>query len=199
MIWLLLACSDYSVRTGPEVPVAEPPGRGDDEFGDAPSWSDCTQGWQGDYANLDPDDPYVVDALTAPNDPIELDWWDDPVFSTFDPVLEFGSGWWPVDEGLADDPGVFAVRWRAWMRVWEPGAVPFVVGAQDDVWVVVGDDVALSMPGPQPYEPDQVELDLSDVPSQVPITVYFAHRVSPDSGLRFRPLDPDAVTICLAE
>jgi hypothetical protein len=63
----------------------------------------------------------------------------------------------------------------------------------------VGDDVALSMPGPQPYEPDQVELDLSDVPSQVPITVYFAHRVSPDSGLRFRPLDPDAVTICLAE
>ena len=112
---LLLACSEYRVREGEDVPVAEPPGR-DDEIGDPPEWADCFEGLTGYYANLETTHP-DVERIVNVSDPTLLDWWENIVFDRFDPSLVFGPTWYPVDEGLIDDPDYFAVRWVGWLRV----------------------------------------------------------------------------------
>jgi len=190
MIWLL-ACSEYGVRQGPDVPVAEPPGAAEDDFGDPPDWGDCTAGFDGLYSNLAVE---VEDAEVG--DPLTQDWWDAPAFARFDPNLEFGSGWWPVDEGLAGDPAYFAAEWTAWLRVWEDGEHPFVVGAKDDLWVWVNGELVVELPGPQDYAPQEITLPLEV--GQYPLRVRFAQRSSEGSGLRFRPLSED-LSICLPE
>lgn len=191
MIWLL-ACSEYGVREADPVPVAEPPGSTDEGHGEAPDWGDCSPGLWGEYSNL----PRGLDA-DAPEDPTTLDWWSSPTHDGYDPILEFGEGWWPVDEGLDGDPAWFAVRWRGWLRVWDAGSHPVVVGAADDVWVQAGDAWLVTSPGPQPYDPQEVELAF-DQAGQYPITVWFAQRNDVESGLRFRPLG-DGLSLCLGE
>ncbi|MEL6342025.1 MAG: PA14 domain-containing protein [Myxococcota bacterium] len=205
MIWIvsmLWACSDYSVRPEEEVPVevAKPPGREGDDFGDPPNWNTCGTGYQADYFNLtaahpdfEPDEdaePIAADAIE------ELDWWDPDhqAFSRFDPSLDQGSNWWPVDEGLADDPEHFSVRWIAWIRVLQDGNVPFLVGTSNDFWFFVNAaPVITRMGADQAYLPETVDVNLQA--GQYPIEVRYAHRAG-DSALRFRPLDPERAIIC---
>ena len=41
-------------------PVATPPGKDDDDLGEAPDWQDCGTGWRAQFINLAADDPWVT-------------------------------------------------------------------------------------------------------------------------------------------
>ena len=180
---LLVACSEYRVRQGEEVPVADPPDR-EDEQGSPPEWADCFEGLNGVYANLTPDHPAVEEHVDV-TDPTLLDWWDEVVFERFDPSLVFGPTWFPVDEGLQGDPDFFAVRWVGWLRVWsEDEPVVLTVGAGTDAFVSIDGSLVASVDNAD-YEPESFELDL--VKGQYPLLVWYAHRDGPGGfQLRFR-------------
>lgn len=194
----LAACSEFTVTGQDDQPAASSPDVEDsDDFGDAPDWNDCPHGFVGHYFNLfddhpdlepDPDNPVVID------DPDLLDWWDDDrlIFERFDPSLEYGSGWWPVDEGLRSDPAYFAARWTAWIRVNEALPVDLVLGATSDAFVYVNGDLKASVVGSPELETQVVTIDLPT--GQFPLEVRFAHRTG-DSGLRMR-FASEHVAVC---
>ena len=193
----LLACTEQTVRVINEVPVAEPPGEESDDFGSPPQWADCTEGYAGQYYNLPTTHADVEPAEDVrPADTYtDLDWWDSSrlAFSRFDPSLDHGSNWWPVDEGLSGDPAYFSARWVAWIRIWEDGVVSFTAAGADDLWVDINNETVIAMPGVKAFEPETFELQMSS--GQYPLEVRFAHR-SGDSGMRFRPIGGEDVTIC---
>lgn len=206
---LTLGCSEYTVREPPKVPPAQPPGREVDGLGSAPDWTSCYEGYWGHYSNFDvthpdvfpdglPVDDTAGDAVadTDPGDPHELDWWDDPTFTRFDASLEFGTNWWPVDEDREGDPALFAVRWNAWMRVYDRGEIEFVLGAADDAWVFWKGEQIAAQPGLHPFETERIRVSVDA--GQAPIELYYAHRGSPESGFRFRVVEGD-VKVCLPE
>ena len=77
--------------------------------------------------------------------------------------------------------------------MWEDAEVSFTVGSADDLWVDINNKTVISMPGIKDFEPETFTVELSS--GQYPLAVRFAHR-SGESGMRFRPLSVDAVTIC---
>ena len=195
MITLLLACSDYQVRKpDPPTPV-EPPGVDPDaDIGSPPDWTTCGEGWHGVYANLTAENPAVEpeeDVLAS--DPTTLDWWDDVSFRQFDGSLDIGQNWWPVDEGIAEDPLYFAVRWTAWIRGYSDTTVEAWLGSDDDAWVLVNGDVVASQPGLREFEPEVVTFTVQA--GQFPIDIRYAQRAGDTSGFRFRVLSGD-VGLC---
>lgn len=197
MIWLtLLACNETAIGEIPVPPVASPPTPPTDGQGDPPNWNDCFQGFVGEYTNLPADHPDVEPGLLPLEaDPAMLDWWDAPSFQSFSPNLDFGGNWWPVDEGLEGDPAYFAVKWTSWLRAWDDTTMTFTLGAADDVWIYVGDELVWSQTGIHEFEPETYSVPLEA--GQYPFEVRFAHR-SGESGFRFRVLEGD-VSLCYAE
>ncbi len=194
-------CSEFTLRDPPRVEVATPPGSPPDQSGQPPDWQDCFQGFLGEYSNLAQNHPDVEPMPPlegeepAPLDLTTLDWWDQPSFQEFSPSLDFGSNWWPVDEGLAGDPAYFSVRWNAWLRAWDDTTLEFSLGSADDVWILLDDEIVFAQPGIKDFEPQTYTLDLDA--GQYPIEIRYAHR-SGQSGFRFRVLDGD-VSLCYAE
>ncbi|MBX2802059.1 MAG: hypothetical protein KTR31_30540 [Myxococcales bacterium] len=177
----------------PPLP-AQPPG--DEDEGNPPDWQNCFQGWRGVYSNLTIDHPHVTPrpADEPPStDPTQLDWWDREAFEKFDPTLDFGGNWWPVDEGLEGDPAYFGVYWHAWIRAWSNTTLEFSLGSSDDAWVIVDGEAIADNPGIQDFERQTYSVQLSD--GQYPIEVYYAHRASEESGFSFRVVSGD-VSIC---
>ena len=123
---VLLGCNEYVVTEQPDPPVAEPPGSSDPgDAGDAPDWTQCQEGYLGHYYNLTVDHPDVEPEgeILPVEDPDVFDWWDENrlVFERYDASLDQGASWWPVDDGLAEDPAYYAARWTAWVRVGATG------------------------------------------------------------------------------
>jgi len=193
---LCTACSDFGIRDPAPVPPAPPPGKDEDNLGGPPDWQNCFEGFHGEYSNLSVDHPDVrmrsrMDASTNPD---ELDWWSEPTFQRFDPTLDMGGNWWPVDEGLEADPNHFAVRWRAWLRAWSNTTMTVTLGSSDDAWVYIDNRPVIEQPGLQDFDPQQHTIDLDG--GQYPIEILFAHRDAADvSGFRFRVLSGD-VSLC---
>lgn len=198
MILLLVwGCSEQTLRTGGPTPIAEPPGETADDIGDPPDWADCTSGYQADYFNLTsahpdfepPEDARAADTFDG------LDWWDSQygAFTSFEPSLDLGGNWWPVDEGYAEDPAYFSAYITAWVRVWQDSTVQFVAGAADDMWVSINNETVIALPGVKDFESAVYEVDLSS--GQYPLEIRFAHR-SGDSAIRFRAVDTEQITIC---
>lgn len=199
LLLLGLGCSDYSVYEPPVVPPAEPPGGEQDDFGDAPDWGDCASGYLGLYYNLpaghaDLEPGEGEGALSLES----LDWWDDGylAFERYDPSLDFGASWWPVDEGLAGDPDYFAGRWTAWLRAWSDGEVSLTLGAASDAWVLLDGEVIASITGSPEFAPQTVTVTLDA--GQYPLEIRYAHRVAATSGFRFRAVEGDT-SICYPE
>lgn len=191
MIFLLLACSDYRVYTPPPEPVADPPGQDPDAlFGEPPDWDTCSQGWFAQYQNLPAD--VQLDPEIEP-DPETADWWDPSrrVFLRNDASLEFGDSWWPVDQGIEGDPAYYSVRWTGWLRVWDKGAIPLVVGASTDVFVYVNNLLQLSLTNQTGFEPAVYNLNLEA--GQFPFEIRFAQRDAGASAFRFRVATESAI------
>lgn len=199
-----LACTpEYRVQQDPPPPPAEPPGETLDELGDPPAdWTSCDSGFLGLYANLPADHPDVEPALDAEisSDPDAVDWFDDRwrAFSRFDPSLDWGEGWWPVDEGLAGDPLYFSVRWTGWMRVWSSGTHSFLLGAGGDAWMLLDGAVVAELHELQGYAGGLVELNLES--GVYPVELRYAHRSEAADGMRFRVVSSsEEVRLCYPE
>jgi hypothetical protein len=197
----LLACiaacnNDLGIHSAPPVPPAPPPGTDGTTDGQPPDWNSCYQGWRGVYYNLRVTDKYVDPRPKdppAPDTPDGFPYWTQPeAFENPDVSLDFGQNWWPVNDGLADDPKYFAVHWDAWVKS-EGGDFKFMLGSQDDSWVYItrGNDKILvaGKPGIQPFERDVFDYDLD--PGQYPIDIWFIQRGSETSGFSFRSLSGD--------
>jgi hypothetical protein len=193
---LALGCSEYTVREEEPPPVAEPPTNTDDDEGDAPDWADCDRGWLANYYNLADTHPAVEPAEpTLPvDDPSSLDWWDDADFrfERYEPSLDLGLGWWPVDEGLTGDPAYFSARFNAWLFAEDAGEVEVVLGATTDAWVLIDGAPVASVQSSLEFAPQTLRFPLQS--GQFPIELRFAHRTG-TSGLRFRVLS-ESVTVC---
>ena len=196
---LLAACSEYTVREDPPPPPADPPGDVLDAQGDPPSdWNGCASGHFGLYFNVTADHP---DLEPPEDDPLlDLDGWDAfdedrLAFQRYDPSLDFGANWWPVDEGLTDDPAYFAVQWTSWLRVLENTTLSFVLGAADDATVWIDGDPAFVLTNAT-YEPQAFTLDMR--PGQYPVRIRYANRRAAENGFRFRLTGGDG-KICYPE
>ena len=191
-------CSEYHVREADPVPVAEPPGRDLNDQGQPPDWTSCATGLWGRYANMSAQHPDVEpgpDEL-APEDYTTLDWWDDEVFARFDPSLELGQSWWPVDEGLAGDPAYFAVRWNAWLRVYDRGTIELLLASAGDVWVILDGEVIAELSSSGEMLTTQVPVEMNA--GQFPLEIRYASRSALDSGLRFRVVTGE-VDLCMPD
>ena len=192
-----LGCNEYVVKQQPDPPVAEPPGSGDPgDAGDAPDWTQCQEGYVGHYTNLPADHPDVEpeDAVLPVEHPDVFDWWDEDrlAFERFDPSLDLGAAWWPVDEGLEADPAYFAARWTAWIRVGASGDTPLVIGATSDAFVLVDGELVASVQAEDRFEPAEIAVPLTA--GQFPLEVRFAHRMgTPGMRVRFAAED---VVVC---
>ena len=196
MVALVSGCIEYEPDSDPPPPPAQPPGPTDNGQGDPPDWNSCYEGWRGVYSNLKVTHPFVNprprDPL-APTDPMQLDFWDDPTREDYEPTLDFGQGYWPVDEGLEGDPAYYAVYWHAWVRTWSDTTLRFQLGSSDDSWVYVNGDPIAEKPGIQDFVRDEFEVYLDA--GQYPIEVWYSHRASELAGFSFRVLSGD-VAIC---
>ena len=196
--FLLWGCSDIVLtEQSDSAPVAADASAAD-EWGDSPQ-PDCTRGFAGHYANLQENHPDVEADPDAPvqNDPHLLDWWDESrmVFERYDATLDFGEGWWPVDEGFAGDPDYFAVRWTAWLYVYESGVHEFQLAASDDFWFLLKDsewETRHVQAGIHSYDSQTFALELQM--GVYPVDIRYAHRNGP-SGLSFRTLG-DGLRFC---
>jgi len=194
---LFLGCQEYALREPDPVPPAQPPAPTDGGYGDPPNWQDCLTGYLGTYTNLPIEHADIEPPPdeTATDDPTTLDWWDEKAFQRFDPTLDFGSNWWPVDEGLAADPAYFSVNWIAWLRAWDRTDIEISLGSGGDSWVLLDGEVVAARPGVQPFDPEVVVIPIES--GQYPLEVLYAHRGG-ESGFRLRVLSGD-VTICYPE
>lgn len=189
---VLLGCQEYRVRNQGQ-PVAEPPGEDPDIGGDPPSdWQDCPRGLQGYYYNLPADHPYVLEGSETV--PLEELFAEDLLsFDRYDPSLEFGEAWYPVDDAIAGDPDGFAVRWVGWIRGWSDSTLGLVLGASDDAEVLIDGEVVARVE-------DSTALELLLYSHYLdggvyPFEVRYAQRQDV-SGLRFRLADGDA-SLCV--
>lgn len=200
--WLLvlpyaMGCNEYVVQQQPNPPVADPPGSEDPgDEGDAPDWTQCQEGYLGHYYNLIADHPDLEPdgELLPVDDPDVFDWWDEDrlAFERYDASLDQGASWWPVDEGLTDDPAYYSVRWTAWVRVGSTGEKPLILGATSDAYVLVDGQVVASVQAADAFEPVEVPVELTA--GQFPLEVRFAHRMG-TAGLRVR-FAADDVVVC---
>ncbi|NCG22116.1 MAG: hypothetical protein GWP91_24130 [Rhodobacterales bacterium] len=194
MLFLVGCAGDYAIHKPPVVPPAQPPGLPDQDWGGPPDWQNCQEGFLGRYSNLAFDHPDVEPGLDAeiPDDPNARDWWDNPSFQKYDGGLDFGGNWWPVDEGLQADPAYYSVHWVAWLRAFDDTPLEFVLGASDDAWVSLDDDILAAQPGV--HEMASITYNVDVRSGQFPLVIRYAHRAG-DSGFRFRVLSGD-VAIC---
>lgn len=190
-IGILVGCQEYRVRNEGQ-PVADPPGEEGDLLGDPPDWNSCPQGLQGYYYNLTGVHPYVIEGRDgAPIADLFAD--ADRAFDRYDPSLEWGENWWPVDDGLEGDPEAFSVRWVGWIRGWDDSTLTMVLGATDDAQVLIDGEVVAEVNGSATLIPNYYTHYLDG--GVYPFEVRYAHRTG-TSGMRFRLTQGDA-SICV--
>ena len=179
---LQAGCSDGALRmvVDPGAPPT-PTGSTPDPHGEPPDWSDCAPAFHGTYLNT------AVDG----DEPIEL-----LSFERWDPSLDFGGDWWPVDDGLPGDPAGFAVTWRAWLRAWSHTEWQLAVSALDVAEVFIDGELVLV------EDTGELVPSLASVPldaGQHTLEVRFEHASEGlDGGFSLRPLGGD-VSVCPGE
>ncbi len=169
LIVLLCGCSETALRATDEAPIER------EQL--PPDWTSCEQGLVGRDLNLPADHPAVQEEIEAsPSGAVS--------FERLDPSLDFGGSWWPVDEGLAEDPAWFSVAWTGWLKA-DGATATLLVAATDDLWIHV-DGVEL-LHVSEGWAPAAHELGVGAGEHQLSIT--FAHHRAEASGLSLRPLD----------
>jgi len=203
-VTLLLAAAtscggEVSIYRPPPPPVVDNVEGDVDDVGDPPDFTTCSQGWFASYYNLPPTHPDVEPlAASLPGvDPMTLDWWDAEyiAFEKYDPSLEFGANWWPVDEGIEDDPAYYSVKWNAWLRAYDDSNVEMVLAASSDAWILLNDEVIASVEGSEEFEAITINRQIDS--GVYPIEIRFTHRMGA-AGFRFRVANGD-VLICFPD
>jgi len=189
MVFLILvACTEYDLsvsadddgRDGPDAPF---------DSGWAPEFEDCEDGYWADYFNLPREHPEMEIDITGlmPGDvPQAHDWWDEQYFvrRELNDRLDFGSDWWPVNEGLAGDPQYFAVHWFAWLEMAEAGDVSFDLGSDDDSWAYIDGALVADLGGIHSVETTSFTVWLQE--GVHTLDLYMAERHTTGSGFWFQ-------------
>ena len=202
-ISMMLSCTDYELTEDATAsdPGADDPGRPDDgDGGDGggdsgwdlehpPDFDECEDGYRADYFNLPNTHPEVeldIGGLAQGDDPLNHDWWDAAYYvrTEVDTNLEFGSGWWPVDEGLPGDPQYYAVHWFAWLEMANAGAVSFELGSDDDSWAYIDGELVADLGGIHGVEATTFTLNLDA--GVHTLDLYMAERHTSNAGFWFR-------------
>ena len=196
MFAFLFACSEYVVNETQEIAPVQPPADDFDPWGETPDWEGCQQGYFGSYYNLtsNHEDIEPTNEIYAQENHALLNWWNEEflAFERFDASLDFGTNWWPIDEGFEGDPKYFSAKWTAWIRVFETKDIEFLIGASDDFWLEIDNTVVFMQAGITEFDAKVWPVSLDE--GQYKLSIHYAHR-SNDSGLRFRNLSEEAV-IC---
>lgn len=202
---LLVACTEYRVQPPVPVPPAEPPGREDDAFGSPPDWATCSEAYLGQYYNLEWSSPEMAELREDTGDgetlvlddvdPAQSALWDAEglSFQRYDVSLAWGENWWPVDDGLAEDPDFFAVRWTAWMRALDGNGAVLALGATTDGWVMLDDEVVARVDSARSYAPENVSISMKA--GVYPLDIRMAHRGGGEAAFRFRVVSGN-VAVC---
>lgn len=203
-MWTLIAiiagCSEYTVsperaRSRPGTPSPQPglwlPPL---DTGTPTDTADCEDGYFAEYYNLPADHPEVEDGAADPPPgdlPWNHDWYDEQylAYTVVEPGLDFGTDWWPVDEGLPGDPQYFAVRWEAVLEVDADTTATFELGSDDDSWALIDGEVVADLAGLHAVETDTFTLTLAA--GQHQLELYMAERHTSQSGFWFTWSTPD--------
>jgi fibro-slime domain-containing protein len=212
-VLLLLACSDYDLAAKSEdkpleagdqrpptgetaAPDSAEPDTGPPEDA-VPDFDACDDGYYAWFYNLPADHPDVeqdTTGLVEGDEPGNHDWWDEPYLSFVEvsPGLEFGTGWWPVDEGQPGDPQYFSVYWEAWLVVDEDQLVSFEMGSDDDGWAYLDGEMVADLGGIHGVEETAFIVGMEQGTHF--LQLYMAERHTSDAGFWFRWLT-DGVSV----
>lgn len=152
-------------------------------------------GYTGHYYNLPANHSEVEGPITGvvPGDsPFNHDWYDEQYYSFTreDANLTFGQNFFPVDDGLPEDPYYFAVHWEGTLNITESGTYSFELGSDDDSWVYVDDEMVVDLGGVHAYVVTGHPIYLEE--GVHIIDIYFAERHKVQSGFYFEIADYDS-------
>jgi len=151
-------------------------------------------GLYGVYNNLPGDHPNVENGailgVTSGTTPFQYDWYSPKYFSfaTTTPISSFNqpSDFFPVNDGLPNDPFDTAIHWTGWVNFPAAGTYPITLGSDDDSWLYIGGNLITAVPGPHVLEYANNTSITVNAAGTSPIDLYFAERRVTQSGLVFR-------------
>jgi len=150
------------------------------------------QGFYGQYYNMSEDDPDMIalyDGTPIPNEIVGgNNYWYAQEYFAFTKIendLDFGSRFFPVNEGKRGDPYFFAIHWRGAMRVDTTKSYTFTMTSDDDSWLIIDGQVVLDINGIHPAKTQKGTVSLTAGLHEVEI--YFAERGRNSSTFRFKP------------
>ncbi len=161
-------------------------------------------GFYGLYYNLPENHPDIRTSAVESWSKIgrENDWYNSQyfAFSRVDKNLNFGAGFFPVNQGKPGDPHYFAVNWRAIIEVPKTDNYSYTVTADDDAWIFVDDQLTVNLGGVHSSKTEAKSIYLTA--GYHKLEIFYADRAKrtanftflPSGNLIFHPL-PDGCEI----
>lgn len=168
---------------------------------------DCSvRGLYATYYNLPVIHPDVQQGvpsdIATEVDPFDRDWYELDKYFAFSRTdaltsLNHTSGFFPVDEGMEGDPHLFATHWSGTLNASATSSYPFVLGSDDDAWMMIDGVVLLNLSGVHGFATATSSMGLT--PGLHTIDVFFAERRESESGIKIGIADNLGVSPCVAE